>query len=108
MQNFRASGAQIDVVLADTVKGGSLCIIGALAGIAATDSDGIRPTAVHLKGAYTLKKETDKTFTAGQKAYFKADTQLITTTASGNTLVGVAFADAATGDFVDILLTNAV
>lgn len=108
MLNHKQNTGTIHTVLADTVKGGDVVIIGDLVGVAATDGNGVHQKAVALKGSFMLPKDTS-TFAQGAKVYWISADKKCTSTSSGNTLIGLAFAAAGTADtVVEVALTNSI
>ncbi len=59
-----------------------------------------------ISGVATVTKITSQAFTQGAKLYWDDTNKRLTTTASGNTLVGIAFAAAATSDATCQILLN--
>ncbi|MFT4061084.1 MAG: DUF2190 family protein [Edaphocola sp.] len=106
MQNLVSTGKSIDTVLDATVSGGDVVVLGNMVGVAVSDGDGENLRTVALSGVYTLPKGTGA-ITLGAKVYYDATNAVATTTASGNTLMGLAFAAAASADTtVTVGLTN--
>lgn len=97
MKNFVQNGDMLHTVLADTVKGGDLVILQDTVGIAVTDGDGVNLNAVQTVGVFTLPKATGA-IAQGKKAYWNATESNVTATATGNTLIGVAWDSAASAD----------
>ena len=103
--NFVQEGKALDYTASGSdIPSGSLVVIGTIAGIAKTDiADGSKG-AVHITGVFSVPKASGAV-TQGQKLYWNSTNSNLTTTASGNTLVGIAFEAAASGDAnVKILL----
>lgn len=89
-----------------TIAGGSLVIIGALAGVAVADIQVGETGAVDLKGVFALAKAAGA-IAMGAKVYWVTADSNVTATAGSNTLIGVAAKAALSGDLtVDVLLTN--
>lgn len=59
-------------------------------------------------GVHTLPKATSQAWTEGAKLYWDNTAKNITTTASGNTLVGVASAAAGSSDTTGVVLLDGV
>lgn len=94
--NYTPSGAD--------VASGDFVLIGAIGGIAKTDIADGKTGAVHVSGVFSVVKASGAV-TQGQKLYWNSTNSNLTTTASGNTIVGVAAEAAASGDAnVKILL----
>ncbi len=95
--NYTPSGADI--------ASGDLVIIGTIAGVARTDIADGKTGAVHICGVFSLPKASGAV-TQGAKLYWSSANSNVTTTASGNTLIGVAAAAAASGDASIPVLLN--
>lgn len=95
--NYTPSGAD--------VASGDLVIIGTIAGVAKTDIADGKTGAVHICGVFSLPKASGAV-TQGAKLYWSSANSNVTTTASGNTLIGVAAAAAASGDASIPVLLN--
>ena len=94
--NVNASGADI--------ASGDFVPIGTIAGIAKTDIADGKTGAAHITGVFSVPKASGAV-TQGQKLYWNSTNSNLTTTASGNTISGVAAEAAASGDSnVKILL----
>lgn len=97
MKNYVQRANSIDLVAANTVKGGDVVVQGTLIGVAVSDGDGVNKIAVTLTGVFELPKATGAV-TVGVALYFDATNKVVTTTSSGNTAIGPAFSAAASGD----------
>lgn len=95
--NYTPSGAD--------VASGDLVILGTIAGVAKTDIADGKTGAVHICGVFSLAKASGAV-TQGAKLYWSSANSNVTTTASGNTLIGVAAAAAASGDASIPVLLN--
>lgn len=96
MKNFVQNGKTIEVTLAAAITSGAALLIGTLLGVAVT-SGGIGDVVVfNVEGVYTLPKDTS-TVAVGVAIYWDDTAKKVTTTASGNTLIGKAWEAAATG-----------
>jgi len=95
MRNFVQTGDTLTFTSPDPVTSGQGVVMNALFGVAASAGD---PFEAAVVGVFELPK-TAGAIDAGAKVYWKADTANVTTTASGNKLIGAATeaaADAAT------------
>lgn len=95
--NYTPSGAD--------VASGDFLVIGAIGAVAKTDIADGKTGAVHISGVFSVAKASGA-ITQGAKLYWNSTNSNLTTTASGNTLVGVAAAAAASGDATVPLLLN--
>lgn len=105
MKNYIQPGSAIDCVApAGGVVSGRPVIIGSLIGIASvTAAEGL-PFVLNRDGVYRLPKVSAQAWTQGSKIYWTSG-NLATTTASGNTLLGIAAAAADNpSDLGDVLL----
>jgi predicted RecA/RadA family phage recombinase len=95
--NYTASGADI--------ASGDFVLIGTIGGVAKTDIADGKTGAVHICGVFSIPKASGA-ITQGAKLYWSTTNSNLTTTASGNTIVGVAAEAAASGDANAKLLLN--
>jgi len=95
--NYTPSGAD--------VASGDLVIIGTIAGVAKTDIADGKTGAAHICGVFSIAKASGAV-TQGEKLYWNSTNSNVTTSASGNTLIGVAAAAAASGDASIPVLLN--
>ena len=95
--NYTASGADI--------ASGDFVLIGTIGGVAKTDIADGKTGAVHISGVFSIPKASGA-ITQGAKLYWNTTNSNLTTTASGNTIVGVAAEAAASGDANAKLLLN--
>lgn len=95
--NYTPSGAD--------VSSGDFLVLGSIGAVAKTDIADGKTGAVHISGVFSVAKASGA-ITQGAKLYWNSTNSNLTTTASGNTLVGVAAAAAASGDATVPLLLN--
>src|SRR4051794_30958637 len=92
-------------VPAGGVLSGGPILIGAAFGICQTDAPEGGQVEADVEGVHGLGKTAGQAVAMGQRVYFVAATGLISTTATGNTLVGYAARPALAGDArVDVRL----
>ncbi|WP_371863786.1 DUF2190 family protein [Iodidimonas gelatinilytica] len=72
-------------------------LVGSLFGVATGDAATGAEVEVVTQGVVDITKAT-ATLTQGQRVYWSAANKHVTSTASGNTLIGVAIAAATSGD----------
>ena len=103
--NFVQEGKALDYTPSgSSLASGDFVLIGTIGGIAATAIADGKKGAVHIAGVFSVPKATGAV-TQGQKLYWDSTASKLTTTATANTLVGVAAAAALSGDAnVKILL----
>ncbi|MDO5704268.1 MAG: DUF2190 family protein [Paracoccus sp. (in: a-proteobacteria)] len=97
MKNFIAIGNNLTVPLDDIAMGegviaGNGYLVGALFGVAAASVEYVAGAecVLNLTGVYDLPKQPSQAWTVGAKVYWDATNDRATTTATGNTLIGVA------------------
>jgi predicted RecA/RadA family phage recombinase len=78
------------------VASGDGVLVGTLFGVAAYDAAAGGEVEVELVGVFELAKASGA-ISEGQKTYWDATNKVVTTTATGNTLVGAAVRAAASG-----------
>lgn len=88
--NFIQAGDTITIPAPATVESGGVVIAGDIVGIAQGDAASGAPVDVKTSGVWELPKVAANNFTLGSKAYWDAGDDLTTTTATDNTLLGVA------------------
>ncbi|MGR3464083.1 DUF2190 family protein [Limimaricola sp.] len=96
MRNFIQPGNSITVPAPAAVFSGQGVIVGALFGVAATDAVTGEDVAISTMGVFELPKASGA-IAVGAKVYWIAADKTVTTTATGNTLIGAAIEAAATG-----------
>ncbi|SIS71507.1 DUF2190 family protein [Paracoccus saliphilus] len=106
MRNYVQNGSTIDLTApTGGLVSGQAALIGALFGVAATDAAEGRKVAVAVEGVFDLPKVAGTGLTEGVKAYWTGTE--ITSTATGNTLVGhVVEAAAAAATVCRVRLNN--
>ncbi|GAK33257.1 hypothetical protein JCM17846_18460 [Iodidimonas nitroreducens] len=97
MKNFVQHGATVTVTAPEDVLSGDGVLVGSLFGVSASDATAGAEVEVVTQGVFDITKSTSA-FTQGQKVYWAAASKNVTGTASGNILIGVAVAAAASGD----------
>jgi predicted RecA/RadA family phage recombinase len=105
-KNYIQEGKTIDYTASGAdVLSGALVVIGTIAGIAKTTIPNGKTGAVHIKGIFSVPKATGAII-QGAKLYWSTVTNNLSTTATGNTLVGVASEAAVSGDTTVKILLN--
>lgn len=90
MRNFIQTGNVLTVTAPAAVASGAGVKVGFLFGIAATDAASGADVEIAVEGVYELSKVTTDAFAVGDRAYWNDTSKLVTSTASGNTLIGQA------------------
>lgn len=109
MTNYIQEGDRLQVVApSGGIASGAFVLVGLKGTVAVTGGVEGETVVVATEGVYEIAKATGA-INAGVKVYWDATNSVITTTASGNTLVGWAFKAAASGDAtVQICLNKGV
>lgn len=89
------------------ITSGAGALIGSIFGIAAKDAAAGELVAFCVTEVWTLPKAAGAV-TVGAKLYWDATNKVVTTTASGNTLIGAATEAALAGDAVATVRLNGV
>jgi len=97
MKNFVQQGNTLTFTAAASVTSGDGVLSGALFGVASTSAATGEDFEAALTGVFDLPKATGA-ISKHAKVYWDNTAKKITTTASGNTLVGAATQAAASGD----------
>jgi predicted RecA/RadA family phage recombinase len=93
MKNFVKPGRMMTAVApTGGVASGDGVLIGAMFGVAATAAAETKEFELCTEGVFELPKKSADTPAAGAKVYWDNTAKEVTTTASGNTLIGVAAA----------------
>lgn len=95
MKNFVQPGEHITVPAPADVISGQLVVSGALVGVAQFDAASGEEVVLVRRGVFDLPKTGAQAWTVGAKVYWNGTDAVLTTAASGNTLVGVAVLPAA-------------
>lgn len=89
-KNYIQPGDTLTIPAPAVVLSGDVVIAGDIKGIAQGDAAAGAPVDVATRGVWELPKVAANAFTLGGKVYWNATDGLATSTASGNTLLGVA------------------
>jgi len=108
MKNFIQPGESVELLAPYDVSSGGGVLSGALFGVASIDAKTGETLNIARRGVFSLAKTSAQAWTVGQKVYWDDANKVATTTASGNTLLGVAHAAAANPSSVgEVLLDGA-
>jgi predicted RecA/RadA family phage recombinase len=108
MKNFVQDGNHVDFVATADHSGGDFVAVGSLTGVVQGDVKTGETGVLVRKGVFSLGKTSAQAWTVGDKIY-ATGAGVMTTSASGNTLAGVAVADTANpSDTGVVLLTGQV
>lgn len=98
MKNKLFSGDTITIAApAGGVVSGAGVLVGTVIGVAVASAAATLPVAVQLEGVAELPKLSTDVVAVGVKLYWDNTNSRLTTTASGNTEAGIAFAAAGSG-----------
>src|SRR5690606_31441590 len=95
--NYVQEGKTLNYTAGADITSGQFVLIGTIGGVAKTDIANGKTGAVHVCGVFSLPKASGAV-TQGAKLYWDESESEVTTTATDNTLIGVAAAAAASGD----------
>ena len=95
---FYQDGKRIDIVQSGDIDSGDIVVIGELIGVQTNQIKKDEKGSVAVSGVFQVVKKSADTFTAGQKVYWDNTLQQATSTASGNTLMGLTVAQAGASD----------
>lgn len=95
--NLVQPGNTITIPAPAAIDGGTVVIVGSIIGVAAGDAASGADLDLHTGGVWDLPKVSADAFTVGAPAYYDETAELVTTTATDNTKIGVAVAAAGNG-----------
>lgn len=98
MKNFVQTGDKITVPAPGTVASGAGVLVGSLFGIAAYSATAGNPVEIVPEGVFDVTALQTDTGTVGAKMYWDDTNKRLTTTASGNVLVGALTAAKTSSD----------
>lgn len=106
---FVQPGKVLDYANGGTAQAsGAVVVAGTLVGVCLAAIAANATGSVQICGVFTLPKLSTDTPAQGALVYWDATNSRITTTSSGNTLAGKAFAAAANGDTTCLVLLNGI
>ena len=92
MKNLVQDGDMITVTAPAAVSSGDGVLVGSLFGVAVHDAASGADVVIATRGVYTMPKAASQAWTQGLKVYWDDTNKRTTSTATGNTLIGVATA----------------
>ncbi|NSZ17559.1 DUF2190 family protein [Agrobacterium vitis] len=95
MKNFIQQGVNLTVPAPADILSGDVVVIGDLHGIASISAAQGQDLVFVTEGVFELPKVAANNFAIGAKVYYDSTAKLVTTTATSNTLIGVAVTAAA-------------
>jgi predicted RecA/RadA family phage recombinase len=90
MKNYVYSGEKIDLAAPGVVTSGLPIMLGALFGVCQNAAKEGEDLVVITQGVFDLPKTSAQAWTVGQKVYWDSTNAVVSSTATGNTLIGVA------------------
>lgn len=97
MKNYVQNRDKLNVAAPYELASGEGALLGSLFGVAQHDAANGADVALQLDGVVTLAKVGSQAWTVGARVYWDNSNKHCTTTASGNTLIGVATAAVGSG-----------
>lgn len=98
MKNFVQPGDVISVTAPYTLASGDGCLVGSLFGVACAAAANAAAAEIKTTGVFDITALSTDTGSAGTKMYWDNTNKRLTTTASGNSLIGVLTAAKANGE----------
>lgn len=90
MKNYLNHGQKVTVTAPAAVTSGDVVAVGSLIGVAEGSAASGKPVVLVRSGIFSLPKISAQAWTVGAKIYWDSGASAMTTTATGNTLVGFA------------------
>ena len=106
MKNYHSNGRTLVTIAAAIIASGDLVIVGQVVGVAVTSVAEGEEATLHTEGVFELPKAAGA-IAQSAKAYWSATDQNVTTTATGNTYIGIAWDAAAASDTTVNIKLNA-
>lgn len=97
MKNYVQPGDNLTLTAPYDLSSGDGALVGAIFGVAAGDALTGKEFDSVTRGVFALDKVTANAFAEGAAAFWDNAAKLVTSTAAGNTRIGVATAAAASG-----------
>jgi predicted RecA/RadA family phage recombinase len=109
MKNYIAPSENITVSAPYDVQAGGGALVGSVFGVAQFDAEIGADVVLVRRGSFDLAKTSAQAWTVGAKLYWDDTNKVVTTTASGNILIGAAVALAANPSPIgSVLLDGAI
>ena len=103
---FYQDGKRIDIVQSNDIEPGDVVLIGELIGVQTHQIKKDEKGSVAVSGVFQVEKKSGFAFTEGQKVYWDNTAKQATSTASGNTLMGLTVAEAGASDSTVLVKIN--
>lgn len=98
MKTYIERGENVTVAAPYAVASGAGCLTGRMFGVAQSAAAAAALVVLCVIGVYNLAKKAGDTPGQGALLYWDDNAKLVTTTAAGNTVIGVALLPAQAGD----------
>lgn len=109
MKNYIQAGLNVTVLAAAAVLSGAGVLVGAMFGVAQGNAAIGEFLVIVREGVFNLAKTSAQAWSVGDKIYWDDGAKECTTVALGNTLIGMAHADAANpSDTGEVLLPGVI
>lgn len=106
MKNAQKRAYVVTVTAPSAVSADQGVLVGSLFGVAVSSAASGEQVEIARVGQFLLAKESGQAWTQGAKIYWDNTNKRCTTTATGNTLVGVAAAAAASADTTGVVILD--
>lgn len=106
MKNYIQPGEHITLTAPAAVSAGDAVLIGDIFGVAQGDAAQDELIVLVRRGVFTLTKTSAQAWTAGAKVYWDAANSVVTTTATGNKMIGAAVETAANPSATGVVLLD--
>ena len=103
---FYHDGKRIDIVQSNDIESGDVVLIGELIGVQTNQIKKDEKGSVAISGVFQVEKKPGFSFPEGQKVYWDNTVKQATSTASGNTLMGLTVAQTGTQDRTVLVKIN--
>lgn len=107
MQNFVQPGEVVTLTAPYDLDPGQGLLVGSIFGVASDEATIGSEVEAALTGVFDLTKTTGEAWTQGVRIYWNDTDRACTTTATANTLVGVALSSAASSAVIGRVRLNA-
>ena len=108
MKNWIQPGEHITLAMTAAVTSGAGVLVGDIFGVAQGDAEIGEAVVLVRCGVFEMPKTSAQAWTAGAKVYWDDTNKVVTTTASGNKLIGAAVEVAANPSATGIVLLDGV
>ncbi|MDN4982374.1 DUF2190 family protein [Bradyrhizobium sp. WYCCWR 13022] len=103
---YQSYGDHIDVALPYARNPGDGALIGSMFGVCANGGSSGDEDVLVVKGCFTITKRSLESWSVGDKVFWDNTSRFVTTTATANTLIGVAIVAAANPSATGVVRLN--